>query len=469
MQIREPAVAGQFYSSSASELLKELKKCFGNAQKPLKYSHIRALIAPHAGYVFSGDVAAVAFSQVDPNAEFKNIFVLAPSHQYAFNGAAIYIDGPYKSPLGLVEVNDALGKEFMEKNHHFAAYNQAHLNEHSLEVQLPFLQYHLNSGFKLVPIIIGTQDKNILESMAETLKPYFNEENLFVISSDFSHFPKYKLAKEIDEYTADAIAINSVEQLLKTINKNRKADVDGLSTSACGLSGILTLLYMTKNNKLYHYHKLKYENSGDKKFGDKDRVVGYWALSVEEKKSENQFVMSEHEKAELLSVARNTIKNVVGKEKIKALPEEGWPEVLKQKCGVFVTIYINNELRGCIGRLSSGKPLYNLTREMAISAALNDSRFAPLLPDELEEMSLEISVLTPLQKIKGPNEVEIGRHGIFVKQGVNQGTLLPQVAVKNDWDAEEFLGYCSRSKAGIGWEGWKTADVFTFEALVFGD
>lgn len=142
-------------------------------------------------------------------------------------------------------------------------------------------------------------------------------------------------------------------------------------------------------------------------------------------------------------------------------------DVLKRRCGAFVSVYVDQKLRGCIGTFSEEDPLYKNVIRMAVSAATSDNRFNPIIPEELSRLVLEISVLSPRQRIYDPSEIEIGKHGIYIKQGSSRGTLLPQVAVKQLWSAKEFLGNCSRYKAGIGWDGWKMAELYTYEALVF--
>lgn len=169
----------------------------------------------------------------------------------------------------------------------------------------------------------------------------------------------------------------------------------------------------------------------------------------------------------LLEIARDEIKGqLLGEQKDRQSDRE-LPEVFQTKCGVFVSLYVDTKLRGCIGTFSEDKSLLSNIKSMALSAAMNDSRFTPIGAEETQGMRIEISVLSPRKRIQGPEEIEIGRHGIFVESGLNRGTLLPQVAVNQGWTVDEFLGNCSKYKAGLGWNGWKTASLFTYEATVF--
>ena len=191
---REPAVAGQFYPSSASDLQNELEKLFSSATTMKTSQPLRAIVSPHAGYIFSGEVAATAFKQIPANKSYKNIFVLASSHRYTFGGAAVYTEGNYETPLGEIMVNKKIGKQLLTESPVFTEHDESHLYEHSLEVQLPFLQYRLGNDFTLVPIILGTHSAAICKRLAKALRPYFKPENLFVVSTDFSHFPSYENA-----------------------------------------------------------------------------------------------------------------------------------------------------------------------------------------------------------------------------------------------------------------------------------
>ena len=175
------------------------------------------------------------------------------------------------------------------------------------------------------------------------------------------------------------------------------------------------------------------------------------------------------DKKSLLSLAGGAIAKTIDPESLSSTVMPELTDILHHKCGAFVSVYVNQELRGCIGTFSEEEPLFKTVENMAVSAATDDSRFASIHPEELPRLQLEISVLTPRQRISDPSEIVIGKHGIYIKLGSNRGTLLPQVAVTQKWTVNEFLGNCSKYKAGIGWDGWKVAELFTYEAIVFKD
>jgi AmmeMemoRadiSam system protein A len=177
--------------------------------------------------------------------------------------------------------------------------------------------------------------------------------------------------------------------------------------------------------------------------------------------------LKEHEKEELLCLAREAIETSLLKDKgSSVIASKGFPGT-ELMCGAFVSVYVDDDLRGCIGTFSEDESLITNVKRMAVSAATADSRFDPILPEELDRLSIEISVLTPRKRINDISEISIGTHGIYMKYGTNRGTLLPHVAVNQNWSVAEFLGNCSRYKAGIGWEGWKAAELYTYEALCF--
>jgi AmmeMemoRadiSam system protein B/AmmeMemoRadiSam system protein A len=462
---REAAVAGQFYPKGKVELAEQLKELFA-ACKPVSTNnvHLQAIISPHAGYIFSGKVAASAFNQIPEKAKYKRIFVLASSHQFQYNGASVYYNGNYETPLGEIKVDQKLAKKLVDSSPLFTNYPEAHLREHSLEVQLPFLQHKLENNFLLVPIILGTNDASDSRKIAEVLTPYFNVENLFVISTDFSHYPKYNDAVKVDAITADAICKNDAIKLQKVLDQNKYERIDKLATSLCGWTSVLTLLYITEKKK-YSYLKIDYQNSGDAMlYGDKNGVVGYWAIAIY--RDNNLFTISEKEKNEILDRTRKAITSFVETGKRGKIQKSDTTGILNENTGVFVSIYIKNKLRGCIGGFAQEKTLNELVQQMSVSAAC-DSRFDTIKKKELKNMEMEISVLSPLKKIKSIDEIELGKHGIYIREGLNTGTFLPQVATKTGWNKDEFLGRCSRDKAGLGWYGWKTAEVFTYEAVIF--
>ncbi len=470
---REMIAAGRFYPADREQLLSSLKEMF-DASKPGAPGKPRAIIVPHAGYPFSGNTAARGYN-VLKGMHYDNIFLIGSSHRIYLKGASVYNAGHYKTPLGLASVNMKLGSELIENSPFFDFNEEAHVQEHSLEVQVPFLQHVFNTNeLNLVPIIIGTQDKKTCRKLAEELKPWFTENNLFVISSDFSHYPDYESANKVDEITAKAIQTKSPRTFVGALTKNEQLNIPNLHTSACGWTSILTLLYLLEDKHELIIKHLEYTNSGDSKFGSKDQVVGYHAFAVVEnnqpvKRKTKEQMISMEDKKKLVEIARSTIDTFLTRGKFPHISEDDLSPVLLKRCGAFVTLRINGELRGCIGRFGEEEILYKVVQDLAIAAATRDYRFPPLSPEEINEINIEISVLTPMRKISSISEIELGKHGIYIKKGNYRGTFLPKVALGTNWTLEEFLGYCSRDKAGLGWEGWKDADIYIYEAIDFNE
>jgi AmmeMemoRadiSam system protein B/AmmeMemoRadiSam system protein A len=472
LEDREPAVAGMFYEGNPASLRAHLKELFREAKRPVNDDEVAAVIVPHAGYIYSGEVAASGFNQIPSGTEIKRIFLIGSSHKVAFKGASVYSSGSYVTPLGKVKIDMDVARELIESSSVFTSDPSVHLEEHSLEVELPFLQYHLKQPFKLVPIIMGPHDAEATREVARVLSKWFCKGNLFVISSDFSHYPSYEDAREIDAVTAGAILKNSSRELLLTLDNNEKKHIRGLATSLCGWTSVLMLLHITEGDDNLHFEKIEYRNSGDVGFGDKSRVVGYNAIAVfrrkKTKNGDSGFSLSEDEKKWLLKRAHETLHSA--SEGVDPdLPEEPLPENLKVHVGAFVSLYKDGALRGCIGNFGTDLSLWKMVDQMTIAAALNDSRFLPVTPDEVDDILIELSVLTPMRKVDDVSEIIPGKHGIFIEREGCTGTFLPQVAVRTGWSTEELLGHCARDKAGIGWDGWKEGNVYVYEALIFGD
>ncbi len=469
---RQPAVAGQFYPVTATGLRDELRSLFAKAgsSNDNEAGCLQAIITPHAGYVYSGQVAASAFMQIDPNHKYETIFLIGSSHRVAFDGASVNNTGDYITPLGRVKVDREIADQLIEGNPVFTFNPEAHHSEHSLEVQLPFLQYHLKTNYKIVPIIIASQKQGTIQKIAQVLKPYFNEKNLFIISSDFSHYPSYQDAIEIDQRTARAIEFNSPERFMEVLEQNRSEDIPGMATSMCGWSSMLAVLTLTSKMEGISIKALNYQNSGDADFGDKDRVVGYWAMAVyRQAPAADAFNLSDQDKKDLLQLARISLEKHLNKNASSKVDTASLSPVLHTMAGAFVSLHTDGQLRGCIGRFNPEIPLWELVQALAISAASEDLRFARIEADELARLDIEISVLSPMRKITSPDEIELGRHGIYLRQGMNSGTFLPQVAESTGWTREEFLGHCARDKAHIGWDGWRSAEMFTYEAIIFSE
>jgi AmmeMemoRadiSam system protein B/AmmeMemoRadiSam system protein A len=462
---RLPVAAGRFYSADKELLKKDINQLFEKCKKSEESGIIRAIISPHAGYVFSGYTAAAALSAIPKSTIYKNIFIIGSSHVMAFDGASVYNIGDYITPLGKAVVNKEIANKLINDNSVFNFPVKSHISEHSIEVQIPLIQSYFTEVPPIIPIIIGTDNEKTIKQIAEALRPWFTNENLFIISSDFSHYPPYKDAVVTDKATALGIASGNPKTFLTALQKNSEKQINGLATSMCGWSSGLTLLYLSENNTNLHYKIIDYTNSGDSSYGSKDEVVGYNAIVLRENNQE-AFSFTEKEKEILFSIAGNSIRSGLSGKNVSTIDAVKIPDHLKEPMGAFVTLKIDGRLRGCIGRFISKDPLYEAVRASAYSSAFEDPRFSPLAAEELSKTEMEITVLGPLKRITKTDEIILGRHGIYIRKDSRSGTMLPQVATENGWSIEEFLGYTSRDKAGLGWDGWRDAELFIYEGLV---
>jgi AmmeMemoRadiSam system protein B/AmmeMemoRadiSam system protein A len=459
--VREPAVAGAFYPGTEQALRDAVSKLLDAVEPlPLK-GRLVGLISPHAGYVYSGQVAAHAYRLVK-GVEFDAVIVVAPSHHAYFSGSSVYTQGSYRTPLGLIEIDNELAGAIAGSDETIQFHREAHLSEHSLEVQLPFLQMTV-PNLKLVPIVIGDQSLENCRRLAKAIVSNIKGKHvLLVASTDLSHFHSYDEAVRMD-----GIVIDHVERY----------DYEGLAASlaareceACGGGPTMTVMIAAEELGATRAVFLHYANSGDVT-GDRSSVVGYLAAALVEEKAEGavgvDLGLKHEEKKKLLHIARRSFEaKVLG----KPIPDfKTDSALLKQKMGAFVTLTKHGQLRGCIGHIRGIEPLYTTVSKMAIAAATEDPRFPQVGPNEIGEIAVEISVLTPFKKIASPDEIQVGRDGLYIEKGYNHGLLLPQVATEYGWDRDEFLQNTCR-KAGLPMDAWREgADIFIFSAQVFNE
>jgi len=452
-KLREPAVAGQFYPDNKEELSSLIEKYFSEVKPPKIEGDVRALIVPHAGYIYSGQIAAYAYKALQ-NQKISRVVLIGNSHQEYFEGASVYESGYFRTPLGDIEVDADFAKKLIDLNPKIKFYEKAHLQEHSLEVQLPFLQKALKD-FKIVPIILGNQGN--VDILIEALKNLIDDETLIIASSDLSHYPNYKDAQYSDNKVIQAILTGEKENLQKIISDLEKENIPNLQTCACAQDAIEVVMGLFSNKGI---ELLKAANSGDVT-GDKSQVVGYGAIVFADSE------LSEIEQKTLLNFARQAVETYIKTGKIIEITENN--SNLNKHQSAFVTLQKNGELRGCIGIFESDKPLYQNVIDMAISAAIHDPRFNSVAINELNDLKYEISVLSPLKKVDSWKDVEIGKQGVEIVKNSRKGVFLPQVATENNWDRETFLSILCTQKADLPADCYKdkNTEIYIFTAQVF--
>jgi MEMO1 family protein len=466
--VRPAAVAGGFYPADPKALSAMMDDMLAHASPPPINDPILAVVAPHAGYQFSGPVAAYTYAALKGR-KFSRVVVIAPSHYEAFDFTSVYDGDAYATPLGTVPVDKAFAKQLVQMSGTIKFSSRGHAPtkegaEHALEVELPWLQRVLGD-FQLVPVVMGDQSYESSRALGVALaKLVQGKDTLIVASSDLSHYHPYEEAVKIDHKTLNALQAWDYFSM----SRNFEARI----WEACGGAPIVAAMIAAERMGANQAVVLKYANSGDIA-GDHSRVVGYSAdvflKTPSGKTVEPQFSLNGHEKNELLALARKSVEYAV-REKKPYEPTASASEVLNQERGAFVTLRKSGELRGCIGYTSAAKPLYMTVRDTATFAALRDTRFQPVAASELAQIDYEVSVLSPLRRVLDVRQIKVGQHGLLMKNGAKEGILLPQVPVDEKWDRQRFLEETCM-KAGMHSACWKdeNTDIFMFTAVVFGE
>lgn len=468
-KLRPPAVAGAFYPGDSQTLKNQIKLFFKKTEIPKIKGQIQALIVPHAGYDFSGQVASYAY-KILKGKSFDTVILIGNSHHQYFEGASVYPQGFYQTPLGRVEIDAELAQALIKKSSQISFFSEAHQKEHSLEVQLPFLQVVLDK-FKIVPILFGNTSKDfefLSRALIEALKQA-DKKVLFIASSDLAHYPSYEDEIQADKEVIKAVLTGEAQKLEKTLRSLEAQNIPQASTFMCGEEAVKAVMAVAKALGAHQIQLLKHANSGDAEIGDKLQVVGYSSIAFF-KQIPDYRKLTKKEQAKLLEIAKKAVENFIKHNSLPEFSVGNFPR-LKLPQGAFVTLKKQGELRGCIGHFGQNLPLFEVVAQMAIAAATKDGRFLPVTPDELPELEYEISVLSPLKRIKKVKEIVLGTHGVKLVQGERQGIFLPQVASETGWPLEEFLGQICSQKMGLSPDCWKDplTEIYTFTAQVFSE
>lgn len=461
MNTRKAMYAGSWYPGDKKEIISTIELYLKNAKKTEKIEgDIKVLVVPHAGWIYSGQVAAYGFQYIK-GMKFDDIILMGGSHHEYIKGAALPSFEYYSTPLGEIAIDKDAIDFLTDYSEVFKVNDSPHIPEHSLEIELPFLQYLLKGDWKLIPIIFGSNDYHSLVSAAKAITEFARGKKvLVVVSTDMSHYHSYDEAVKMDRKAIEYVQNMDISGL---INALQRGEVE-----YCGYMALLTGMLYASQIQATNVYDIYYANSGDVT-GDKSRVVGYTSIIFSKtEQAEEDKVLSDDAKVELLKLARLTIETYLktGK-KPDYKPKH---KELKKIGAAFVTLEKHGRLRGCIGQIIAMEPLYKCVIDMAVSAAVNDPRFPQVTQSELEDIDIEISVLTPLQRVKKIDEIKVGRDGLYIKKGYYSGLLLPQVATDYGWNREEFLMQVCH-KAGLPPMAWKESDaeLYRFQAVVFSE
>jgi AmmeMemoRadiSam system protein B/AmmeMemoRadiSam system protein A len=479
--VREPAVAGKFYPESAARLKLAIEKFLHDAV-PIKVKNPIAIIVPHAGYIYSGQICADGFKQVS-NQKYDVIVILGTNHTSSdFQKISLYPGDGFRTPLGTAPVEKNIISLLKKADQVDCTLDKSlHEREHSIEVMVPFIQVVFPKA-KIVPVVVGSQDMQTCirfgQALAKVLK---NKNALIVASSDLSHYPAAADANIVDKETLAAIAKLDPAALRATVQAHMDRRIPNLGTSACGEAPVMAAMAAAKSLGATSGEVISYANSGDTSVGERSRVVGYGAvvLTADREKKNNgvsdqiipaavsSAALTSSDKKTLLAFARETLSRLFLTDTVPLA--RGFNSNLQQPRGVFVTLKKKGELRGCIGRIIGDEPLGKLVGTMASQAAFNDSRFRPLTADERNDIEIEISVLTPMKQVSGAGDIVVGRDGVLLGKDGHHAVFLPQVATEQGWSREEMLDNLCL-KAGLTAGCWKEKTQFsTFQAVVFSE
>lgn len=478
LKVRPAAKAGSWYEGNPKTLEKQLAGFFSKAELPDLPGRICALISPHAGYVFSGGTAAYGFKALKGQ-RFKRVIVLAPSHYARFAGGSVLDVTHYETPLGRIPL-DREACDALRGTDYFSSVPMAHDQEHSLELQLPFIQYALEDEFTLIPIVIGNVKPTWVEPMVNEILRYWDDQTLLVSSSDFTHYGPnfgYVPFRQDQKENLEKLDGGAIDQILALDSEAFNAYVEKTGATICGRRPIALLLDMARKKNL-EARLLHYTTSGALT-GDYNNSVSYASIGFFASEDQEEpaldtggaAALTDQEKQTLLRLARHTLETFLETGRApEDLSDFEITSALKEDLGAFVTLKIDNRLRGCIGYLKGIQPLYKAVMENTISAASRDPRFPPVQSKEASKIHMEISVLSPLVRVLDLEEIKVGRDGLIITLGGRRGTLLPQVPVEYGWSRQEFLEHTCM-KAGLPRDAYKkTATVIErYSAQVFSE
>ncbi len=465
---RPATAAGAFYPKNPDTLKAMIEEFLEKSPKGVDFDRVYGLVSPHAGYIFSGWVAAKAYKHVEGR-EYDAVIIIGPSHYKAFQGASVFNGDAYATPLGDVKLDVELAAEIAKSKEKVSLSLDGHewdsqRSEHSIEVQLPFIQIVLPE-IPIVPVCMGSQDSQTIDDLVQSIVKAVKRQDkkvLIAASTDLSHFHNNKEAKTIDRKFVNSFGRYDYFKLGN--------DLATKKCEACGGGPVIAAMIAAEQLGANNSEFLQYSTSGESPYADvgKNRVVGYMSgLMVESGRSSfgdfPQF--TEEEEKILKDIALNGMKEgMTGKQQHSV---EYVPMSLGQDFAAFVTMKKNGELRGCMGHTVASQSLVKEVYESAKMAATRDPRFDKLKKDELDDINFEITILSRFKRVYSPDNIEIGKDGVYLRVGKNSGLFLPQVATENDWDLKTYMQMLSR-KAGLSTDAYlePNAQLYKFRAII---
>jgi len=473
--VREPSVAGQFYPGDAKTLAATIERQLDVAPAaPALPGPVRAMICPHAGYAYSGPTAAANYKRLQPG-QFARVVVMAPGHFTLLRGASVGNFSAFRTPLGDVPVDtDAAANLCRCKL--VSDRPEAHAREHSLEVQLPFLQKTLGR-FSLVPLVVGEMTAGERDTLAEALLPLWDERTLIVASSDFCHYgPSFDFEPfgKTDREHITQLDREGIDRILALDPAGFDDYMARTHNTICGRVPIGVLLRLARLCQMPPPVLTAYALSGDVEH-DYEQSVSYAAIAFggtggPPRAAAKAEPFTAGEKRALLELARQAMgQNIVGRVEEPVVDTGRLAPKLMQAGAAFVTLTEDGKLRGCIGSIEADEPLALNVAHNAVSAATGDPRFFPVGADELERVHIEINVLKPPFPVRGIEEFVHGKHGLILEKNGRRALFLPEVMVEQGWAPEETLAHLCL-KAGLPRDAWRSGcTLHCFETEAFGE
>lgn len=489
------AVAGKFYPASSAQLQAQVDGMLDAAPNVVLDGALEGVVTPHAGYVYSGAVAAAALKHIRGR-RVDTVVLVGPSHYFSFDGVAVHARGSFRTPLGAVPVDEGMCADLIAASPHIDDMPDAHAPEHGLEVQLPFLQ-RLLTDFRIVPIVMSDFSEANCSLLADALtRATEGRDALVLTTTDLAHYPGYEDAKKSDAAMVEAMETFDPGEVRARSDAYLASNIRNLRTTMCGLGPVVAGMRHARQTGATGLRGLLYANSGDVEGASLDQVVGYVAAAfVDENRPEQihptigsdaakrarpvsvpmsapDASVPEQAQRAMLRLARDAMTRHLTGANPPRLDAYGFSDEvmarLAERRGVFVTLKGGGSLRGCIGLVVTDERLADTIPRMAVAAATEDPRFPKVTSEEAPLLEIEVSVLTRPRRLTDLESIEVGRHGLIVRQGSKQGLLLPQVAEEQAWNRRQFLAYTCL-KAGLDPRAFEdpatTIETFTAHAF----
>ena len=484
--VKKSVIAGKWYSSDPAELSEQIDSLLRDAFAEKSCNSPLFVVVPHAGYQYSGKTAAAGYRRIGTAGKSyinpELIVIIGPSHYKSYRGCSTILVDYMETPLGKIRVNRKIAEKLLSDKL-FKNDPSAFDREHSIEIQLPFLQRifgdKMSGSIQILPILAGELDDNEARLVAGKITSVISIKRSFIIvSSDFTHYGPYfgylpfKHTGRSTPGKIKKLDSGAIDHILKKDNKGFSDYINKTGITICGRNAIRLILSLPVRD--FKAQSVYYDTSGNIT-GDYTNSVSYASilacgtLTGVKESPVNEGILTIEEKKVLLKSARDNISSWLTKGTGIKVPEN-IPAGCKLKRGAFVTLKKHGELRGCIGYILSEKSLIQTVLDNSYNAAFRDSRFTPVRPEELKDISIEISVLTEPEPVRSIDEIKTGVHGLIVEKGRHRGLLLPQVVTEQGWDLETFLSHTCL-KAGLPEDSWKdrSTKIYRFEAIVFSE